>query len=437
MKNIFAVFFAMILGVSISNAQSADERVGSLINSGDWFELEREYPVLRDSVQWKPLCHLADALIGYNFNNPDSVINNVDWIVANAQEKLGFNNVKNMVMLKGMTLGDMGDYAAAADYLNDYLNGVAGKVDVSIVSDIYTAYRMYNKVRNEAKPEIVRHGEGDVVVPLEVENIELVNGEKLDEKMMNIPVRVNNKEYKFIFDTGASHSYVSERFAKDVGLRVVDSTYVFGGMRISVGGRGTTDSIMIGNIAFKHPMFIIGKANEEVDSIFRFDAVLGQDFLLRVGEARIYPSEGKIVFPSVQSGLPSYAPNMMIDSNQLYVEGYNNDEKLLLHFDTGGSKSELHSAYYAKHKEDVERDGVLEVSGRGGEGGIMRVEAYQLKHFNVRVGDCETELKDIDVLTDKYHTMQNKEDGSLGMDFITACKEVIINTNKMFVKVRK
>lgn len=40
----------MLLVATGAMAQKADMRVGELLNNGDWFELEKEYPVMKDSV---------------------------------------------------------------------------------------------------------------------------------------------------------------------------------------------------------------------------------------------------------------------------------------------------------------------------------------------------------------------------------------------------
>ena len=44
------LFFSLCLCLSAAWAQSADERVGHMLNTSDWFALEREYPALKDSV---------------------------------------------------------------------------------------------------------------------------------------------------------------------------------------------------------------------------------------------------------------------------------------------------------------------------------------------------------------------------------------------------
>lgn len=42
--------FITLLTISSASAQNADMRVSELINSSDWFTLEREYSLLKDSI---------------------------------------------------------------------------------------------------------------------------------------------------------------------------------------------------------------------------------------------------------------------------------------------------------------------------------------------------------------------------------------------------
>ena len=55
-------------------SQSADERIGAFLNQADWFGLEKNYPILKDSMQADFLKLMSEALIGYYFNRPDEAL---------------------------------------------------------------------------------------------------------------------------------------------------------------------------------------------------------------------------------------------------------------------------------------------------------------------------------------------------------------------------
>ena len=44
------IILLSLLSFRTTSAQQPDQRIGELINSEDWFGLEREYPKLKDSM---------------------------------------------------------------------------------------------------------------------------------------------------------------------------------------------------------------------------------------------------------------------------------------------------------------------------------------------------------------------------------------------------
>ena len=189
---------------------------------------------------------------------------------------------------------------------------------------------------------------------------------------------------------------------------------------------------------FKNPNIIISLPNEELDTILQIDAVLGMDFIRRVGEIHIYLQENKIVFPVKKTALPLHGRNLLFANAYPYLKAYSNAEKLFFQFDMGNAKTDLHNVYYEKHKEELEKTGNKTPVRRGGYGGIIYVDAYQIAKFPLTVGDCDAELTDVDVLiNENFHYLTSNEDGSIGMDFITLFKKVIINFDEMFLIVEK
>jgi len=430
MKRYFILFLVVFIGINeATTAQEADEKIGSLINQTDWFALADEYPKLKEEMQSEMLKHLSEAMIGFYFNQPQNAIQAIDWLVANAQEEIGFENTSNLILVKSKILGEQGLYAESADNLSDFLTQISKFMDLEKFPAHKEMLEFYEKMRNELRPEVICPDK-NIEIPITIEKAG-------KGQLIYVPVNINGKEYKFIFDTGASSTFVSERFANEAGLRVTQESFKINGAKSGMGKKGTIDSMMIGDIVFKNPGIIIGLPNEETDTIFQFDAVLGLDFIKRIGETQIYPEEKKIVFPIKKTELPIYGRNLLLSNEQSYLKAYSNAERLLFHFDTGNVNGDLYNTYYEKHKEKIDKTGEKRTTRRGGYGGIVYNDSYQISKFPLTVGDCSFELADIVVLLGKASVMDNNEDGSLGMDFITLFKEVIINFDDMFVKVEK
>jgi predicted aspartyl protease len=428
MKRHLVLFLVVFIGINGLTAQEADEKIGNLMNQSDWFALADEYPKLKNEMQSEMLKHLSEAMIGFYFNQPQSAIQAIDWILANAQEEIGFGNVSNLILIKSTILGEQGLYAESADNLSDFLTQISAHMDLKDFPAHNQVLEFYEKMRNELKPEIIRPVE-DIIIPITIEKTS--RGQTI-----YVPVSINGKEYKFIFDTGAFSAFVSERFANEVRLRITDESFKINGIKADIGKRGTIDSIMVGDIVFKNPNIAIGLPNEEVDTIFQVDAVLGMDFIRRVGEIQIYPEEKKIIFPAKKE-LPLSGRNLLFYNGKPYIKAYTNTAPLMFHFDTGNVKTDLFKVYYEKQKEELDKSGNKKNVRRQGLGGIRFIDSYQIPKFPLTIGDCNFELTDVDVLLDNRYEYQGNEDGSLGMDFYTMFRKVIINFDDMFVKVEK
>lgn len=428
-KQIFALLFLFLFGLAqTAVAQSeADLRIAELLNYSDWFSLEEEYPRLKDSVQIEMLKGLSEAMIGMYFNQPDHAMEAINSLLMYHQEDLGFGNISNLVLMKSMILGDKGLYAESADGLADFLEQVSTFADINDFPAHIAIANHYRQVRKQPKPQIIRPAR-DTELPLIIE--EAGKGE-----LMLVPVTIGGNKYKFIFDTGASFTFVSERFARKIGLHTTRDSILITGMESDYGKSGTIDSIMIGDIVFKNPNILIGNVNETVDTIYQVDAVLGMDFLKLVGETIIFPHQKKIIFPHHQTSLPPTGRNLMISNGQPYLKAYSGTEKLIFHFDTGNAITGLSDIYYHKHKEDVEAAGIKDTVRMGGYGGIRYIDAYKMPSIPLTIGNTNIELRDVNVLTSESGMIQETEDGSLGENFITLFEKVIINFDNMFLQV--
>ena len=157
----------------------------------------------------------------------------------------------------------------------------------------------------------------------------------------------------------AAGAFVSERFAREAGIRIVGDSILASGIGDRYAKIGTADSLTVGNIVYRNPVFIVMPSGATADTILRVDAILGLDFLRAAGTVRLYPKAGKIVFPGERTSAPRKRSNLMIKSGQPYIEALSDEdgERLLLHFDTGNAGADLHVHYYDTHRAQVEAAG--------------------------------------------------------------------------------
>lgn len=430
MKLITASLLALFFSIAGAKAQeSADQRIAEHLNQSSWFALEKDYPKLKDQIQTPLLNGISEVMISLRFNQPDRALACIDSLLANHQNDLGFSNICSMILFKSKTLGQQGYYAQSADFLNKFLDQVPAAAKKESFAYYTALAKYYNEVRNVPKPEITRPNT-DTEVALNIKKV----GRGV---LMFVPVTVHGKTYPFIFDTGAETSLVSERLANEMGLRIVRDSLKIAGVGRGVGRCGTVDSLLVGDITFKHPIFTITPTNPEVDTVFQVDAVLGLDFIRMVGETQLYPHEGKIRFPIQQTELPQTGRNLMLDEGQSYLQAFSDNEPLVFHFDTGNVRADLFAPYYLRHKETIDRDGVKDSYRGGGFGGTHTVNVIRLAHVPLTVSGVTFGLANIPVSAEATTMVQKKEDGSMGMDFINLFKKVTINYDKMFLTVEK
>jgi predicted aspartyl protease len=340
--------------------------------------------------------------------------------------------------MRGVTLREMGYYQESANFIKDFLSQVSELTKIEgfpyHIEDFpnhISLAKMSEEMHNNhyPNPEIIRPNK-DTEIPVTIKNV---------AKGTNIfvPVTVKGKTYPFIFDTGAGSSFVSERFANEIGIRIIRDSVPIKGVETCIGKLGTIDSLMVGDIIFKNPIILVANNTPEVDSIFQVEAVLGLDFIKRAGETQIFPQEGKIVFPQHQSSLPPTGRNLLLEDGQSYIKALSGNERLRFHFDTGNVTGCLLKPYYFKHKEKIDATYTKETARHGGFCGYQTVEEYTLPHIPLKVGAVEFDFTDIKVAIDSVLTIEKTEDGSLGMDFIKKFKVITINYDKMFVEVEK
>ncbi len=422
------IFLIIIINVSVIRAQEADQRINELLAKADWFALDEEYPALKNKIRSGMLKGLSEALLAKNFNQPARAHELIDSLIVHCQGEMIFETTCYLVLCKSQIYGEHGYYAQSADYLNNFLDQITAfaKKD-DFPGHVYLA-KHYGEMQNEPAPEVIRP-EKDTEIAMEIKTIEK------NSALMYVPVVVRGKTYRFVFDTGAGSTFVSDRFADEIGLRIVRDSVTITGVGTCLGKIGTMDSLIIGDIIFKNPMIYIAPPTQ-VDTTIYFDAILGLDFIRRIGETRIFPKDGKILFPRTQTTIPSTDRNLLING-QPYIKAYSGNEQLIFHFDTGNASANLCQAYYLKHKDQIESVGVKEKLGSGGLCEIRMMEGYRLPEISLKTGSTSFSLANINVYTDKAADFEYQEDGALGMDFIKQFRKVIINFDQMFVEVER
>lgn len=420
-------------------SQSADERIGALINQADWFGLEEAYPVLKDSMQADFLKLMSEIMINSFFNRPDEATDGIRKLLINHQPEIGALNAFNMAILSCQTEGFKGNYSAAAQQAQNMINQVKAQGDdKETFGGLEEIFNFYNSLSSIPAPSITRP-KGDISVPIEIKKVKLpisIDPKGWRGTQILIPVTVHGKTYRFIFDTGASTSFMSERFAHELGVKILsDSLIINKNLSGAICGKmGTLDSLQIGSMVFCYPLITIAPPNA-LDSVMEIDALLGLDFISLFDELRIYPKEGKIVFPASLTPLPASGRNLLFSDRALKLKALVDGKKLRVHFDTGCTTAGLFCQYYEKNKNELDAIGKLEKNSSGGFNVVVTKEILRLPSFDVKVGESLVKLKNLSVDITKDGIQTIGDDGILGMDMVNQFNCVTINLKDMFLKL--
>ena len=432
----FILFLSFINLLVAASAQKADQKINQLIGQSDWFNLEKEYPLLKDSIQSKVLKLFAEIMIGNNFNRPQEALDNIKILLTNHQNEIGFSNICNMVFLASIIDGQRGNYGKAADNIKSFID----QLKVAGVKDNLEKYEAFyaknNKLRNYPVPSVSRPDK-DTEIAITIDPVKLLkplNGETFRGLQIKIPVVIKNKTYQFIFDTGAATSFLSEAFAKEVGVQITnDSVLVNKGMMgEGYGMEGYLDSMQIGDITFKNLITYISKPNPTVDSIIQIDAVLGMDFMKLVEEFQIYTKEKKIIFPAKPSNLPTSGRNLLLtNGNGLRLKANHGNDPLLFVFDTGNNTTDFFHSYYSKYKKEIDKVAIKDTITGGGFGFIRSKEILLVPSIVFNIGNTAVKMKNVRVHPAAGND-QTAEDGNVGMDLIKLFSKITINFKDMF-----
>lgn len=428
MKHLFIFLIGLTLSLNNSQAQSqnADSIIGELINNNKMFELDRTYPMLKKEVH-PFLQSMSEVLLANSFNQPDTSCLAIKNLIKNYQSIMDFSTVVSMIYLWASNMQHLGMYQEAIDLLDGFLKQIPAeyKKDITPLFNMTTRYCHILKKHPQSK--IYHDTKKDCILPIKTSSI-LERG-----ALISIPVTINHSTEDFIFDTGAEGNAVSEEFAKKHQIKVIGDSIVTLGVTTMYSKLGLIDSLKIGSIVYKNIIVNILPPSPD-DEIFKTNAILGLPFLKAVKEIRIRPDEKLIIIPHQQTPDSNLGHNIVLSNNQLCVETTVKDETCLFNFDTGSTSSYFNTEYFKMNTEYIETFGKKEKQLTGGFGMLDSIDTYRMPINRVEVGGTAFENLQLDVrIYDNQIDQQSRTVGTLGSDLLLKCKEVIINTDKMFV----
>lgn len=420
------LLIAILLGyISVYSQTQTDVKMGEILNNGDLFQIKEQYPILKDSVSIEMLNLVSEAQLGIGFNQLERAGVALDSLLQFHQAELGAETSIGMAALQGMNFLNLGMYEQAGKVGECLVNTLKKSVPFEALYSFVFIEKVGKALANVPKPYLERP-DRDITVPSIVETVGR-------GKHIYIPVEVNGITKNYIFDTGCSFgNFVSEKYAEEVGLKVLADSIPVSGMEIGFVKLAMADSLRIGELVYHNPVFMVAPPDNEVDSVFVFDGVLGYHFIRDAREIIIDNEADRFIFPQeISDG----EPNMYLSSNTPQVRISYDGHPLDLIFDTGNVKSDLGNKFAETFPDAIE--GLTEqTTSRGGFGGISQTKAVVLPEFRFEVAGSTVTLYNTEVIKNTESSSQLFS-GSLGADFVLSFKRLVINYQSMFIRGEK
>ena len=399
----------------------ADTKMAEILNSGDLFRIREQYPALKDSVSIGMLNLIAEAQLGIGFNQLEEGGAALDSLLRFHQAELDAETSIGMAAMRAMNLLNLGLYSQAGKAGEDLINALKDAIPFESLYSFVFIERV-GKALSEFPGPYLERPSRDIVVPMKCNTVG-------SGHHFYIPVEVNGITRDYIFDTGCSFgNFVSEKYAEEVGLKMISDSIPVSGMDMGFVKLATADSLKIGDIVYHNPVFMVAPPDKELDSVFTFDGVLGYHFIRDIREVIIDNESMAFVFPyRISDG----EPNMFLSSNIPNVRIEYEGQPFDIIFDTGNVKSDLGNKFAHKFPEALA--GLAEhESRRGGFGGISQVKTVTLPEFSFCLSGRHVSLRNTEVL--KESSESQLFSGSLGADFVLSFKRLVINYENMFIR---
>ena len=444
MARTIMILLLSLFSSQMISAQQSDQRIGELINTENWFALDKEYPILKDSMQVPFLKVVAEAMIARNFNQKERALECLNELLSNYQSDLGAG-MFNVIILRAQLLEEMGRYAEAADFVKNVLDQLKGQG----ITEGLDAMEYFNQHVNAIRefPELnLSRPNHDVSVPFALKELKPKRIEswmrKKDERnpdaksiLMSVPVTFHGETIPFHFDTGAGMTFVSEKFVREKGLPLLGDSVTYTGN--SKGLRTFIDSLQIGEITVRNIIAGVGLDDEsEFLDLVGVGPILGRDVIAAIGETQICMNDSTILFPIETSPLPASGRNLLYNS---HVEATAAGESLRFLFDTGNASNNacyLYAAYYNTHREAINKVATTDTISGGGYGRAGARGMKVVRPFCLSIGNMPIQL--VEAVVDEESTLTDDHcHGNIGIAAVLQHRKTILNFRDMFVKFEK
>jgi predicted aspartyl protease len=235
----------------------------------------------------------------------------------------------------------------------------------------------------------------------------------------DVPVEANGHKAKWIFDTGANLSTVSESGAAEMGLAVRQtSTYVKGStgkrnpLRLAVAGDLRFGNAHVHNVVF---LVLSDQALYIGPLKYQIRGILGLPVLRALGCVAI-SAKGAVRMETKAVTADRGEPNLFLDGGDLIVEARHGDRRLQMFLDTGANATAMNPSFRQGLMPDETASLKSKRNRTAGAGGVVSGKTEVLPTLRLEILGHILELTNVSLARQQPAGDKSYRDGTLGMD---------------------
>lgn len=401
-----------------SDSLPTELRLLQMLDKKDIFRLETLLQEKRSELPPYIALYL-DAHLQNAFNQTEQSLETIDKLLSNYSDSLSDVLLHKVFVIKYDNLFKQYHYKKAAEALKIAIDKYGHAVDsvglAMLREDDYPFVQSIKKF-----PAQKMHITTDVNIPISL------------NQYNHIIINVSNgkQSENFIFDTGASN-VISESTARRMGIRILESeATTVGAVDKKVPLKvGLADKLWIGDLMFENVAFSV-MSDESLsfpEANYVIHGIVGFPIVNQMKEIEIYKNKSLTV---VAHPAKCKSRNLFMDNALPIIQFEANHDTVLFVMDTGTNTTKFSEKYFAENSAKIKEKATSNTIRRGGIGGFVNNEVYELKNVQLKIGGQEMTIPSIVVLTDKLLHL-NYYDGHLGQDVLMHFNKLTLNFKEM------
>lgn len=427
MKKLILIF-TIILSCFAAKAQSIDERIGTAMNTSDFFGLhDIYYSTPKDSIT--PFLEVfSRCLIGNRFNRPDISIPAFDELLKTQSEMLDLNLLLQSSVMYSMDLSRVGKNEDAYNLLSAVLSSAYQMVDSTSLKPYADMVAQYKSLTQYSPYQISFNGDKGII-PFDT----IPTGKQGSQQylMQITEARINGNPVKITFDTGAGVNVITDSLARAYGLEFLDADVAATGVESSAGRYAIAKELSLGNIKINDvPFYVIDirSLNDEADKyIDVLEFIVGSELMLQLKDVTLDFSAKEIQVPAVVASPSNVRPNMCFSSQMnLVTQAQVNGQPQMMKLDSGDAGfGRLNKFYFDANKEYLTTNCKSDTVRMAGVGGVWSVLCYKLPDATLTLGGNSVIVPTFDVQTEQHGNYM--EEDNLGIRSMMLFRKVRFN----------